>query len=233
MQLEAYLERDDRIVLPLGSTEQHAYLSLETDNILAERVAVEAAEPLGVPVLPVLAYGLTPSFAAYPGLAVAAHRDVRARGRRPARLALRAGLPPHPHRQRPRREHAGARTRRRVERRARRRAGDLARLVERAGGRRDGRLVRPGLVARVVVGELSRGRGSRASSFRRRRRSACRCRCRSSRSPRGASPATARSAVATCGRTTRCSSSGARASRACARCSRAAGTRPPPRAGSA
>jgi creatinine amidohydrolase len=67
MQLEAYLERDDRIVLPLGSTEQHAYLSLETDNILAERIGFEAAEPLGVPVLPVLAYGLTPSFAAYPG----------------------------------------------------------------------------------------------------------------------------------------------------------------------
>lgn len=67
MQLEAYLERDDRIVLPLGSTEQHGYLSLETDNILAERVSVEAAEPLGVPVLPVLAYGVTPLFAAYPG----------------------------------------------------------------------------------------------------------------------------------------------------------------------
>jgi creatinine amidohydrolase len=67
MQLEAYLERDDRIVLPLGSTEQHAYLSLATDSILAERVAVEAAEPLQVPVLPALAYGLTPYFAAYPG----------------------------------------------------------------------------------------------------------------------------------------------------------------------
>ena len=67
MQLEAYLERDDRIVLPIGSTEQHAYLSLETDNLLAERVAVEAAEPVGVPVLPVLPYGLTPNFAAYPG----------------------------------------------------------------------------------------------------------------------------------------------------------------------
>src|SRR4051812_27911406 len=68
MQLEAYLERDDRIVLPLGSTEQHGYLSLETDNILAERVSVEAAEPLGVPVLPVLPYGLTAMFAAaYPG----------------------------------------------------------------------------------------------------------------------------------------------------------------------
>ena len=67
MQLEAYLEHDDRIVLPLGSTEQHAYLSLATDAILAERVAAEAAEPLEVPVLPALAYGVTPHFGAYPG----------------------------------------------------------------------------------------------------------------------------------------------------------------------
>ena len=68
MQVEDYLHHDDRIVLPVGSTEQHAYLSLETDNLLAERVSVEAAEPLGVPVLPVLPYGLTPLFAAaYPG----------------------------------------------------------------------------------------------------------------------------------------------------------------------
>src|SRR3954470_1275821 len=67
MQVEAYLEHDDRVVLPVGSTEQHAYLSLETDNILAERLAIEAADPLGVPVLPVLAYGVTPGFAAYPG----------------------------------------------------------------------------------------------------------------------------------------------------------------------
>jgi creatinine amidohydrolase len=66
MQLEEYLVGDDRIVLPLGSTEQHAYLSLETDNILAERASVEAAEPLGVPVLPVLPYGVT-GFTAYPG----------------------------------------------------------------------------------------------------------------------------------------------------------------------
>jgi creatinine amidohydrolase len=67
MQLEAYLERDDRIVLPLGSTEQHAYLSLATDSTLAERVSIEAAEPFGVPVLPALAYGVTPQFAAFPG----------------------------------------------------------------------------------------------------------------------------------------------------------------------
>jgi creatinine amidohydrolase len=66
MQLEEYLEHDDRIVLPLGSTEQHAYLSLGTDNLLAERLAVEAAEPVGVPVLPVLAYGVT-GFTMFPG----------------------------------------------------------------------------------------------------------------------------------------------------------------------
>jgi creatinine amidohydrolase len=67
MQLEEYLARDDRIVLPVGSTEQHAYLSLETDNIIAERIAAEAAEPLGIPVLPVLPYGLTQGFVAFPG----------------------------------------------------------------------------------------------------------------------------------------------------------------------
>ena len=67
MQIEEYLGRDDRIVLPTGSTEQHGYLSLGTDAILAERVAVEAAQPLGVPVLPALPFGMAPYFAAFPG----------------------------------------------------------------------------------------------------------------------------------------------------------------------
>jgi creatinine amidohydrolase len=53
--------------LPLGYTEQHAYLSLSVDSILAERLAVEAAEPSGIPVFPVLAYGITPYFRAFPG----------------------------------------------------------------------------------------------------------------------------------------------------------------------
>jgi creatinine amidohydrolase len=66
-QVEQYLGKDDRAILPLGSTEQHAQLSLSVDSILSERVAMEAAEPLGVPVFPVLAYGLTPYFMAYPG----------------------------------------------------------------------------------------------------------------------------------------------------------------------
>jgi creatinine amidohydrolase len=66
-QVEAYLQQDDRCVLPLGSTEQHAYLSLCTDNILAEQVSIAAAEPLGIPVFPVVNYGITPYFRAYPG----------------------------------------------------------------------------------------------------------------------------------------------------------------------
>jgi creatinine amidohydrolase len=67
MMVEEYLKRDDRCVLPLGSTEQHAYLSLSVDGILAERIAVEAAESLGVLVFPVVAYGITPYFRAFPG----------------------------------------------------------------------------------------------------------------------------------------------------------------------
>lgn len=66
-QVDRYLRKDDRAVVPLGSTEQHGYLSLMVDAILPERLAVEAAEPLGVPVFPVLPYGIAPYFSAYPG----------------------------------------------------------------------------------------------------------------------------------------------------------------------
>lgn len=66
-EVEDYLKTDDRAVLPLGSTEQHAYLSLSVDSILSERVASDAAEPLGVPVFPAIPYGLTPYFMAFPG----------------------------------------------------------------------------------------------------------------------------------------------------------------------
>lgn len=66
-QVEARVKEDDRCVIPIGSVEQHAYLSLATDMILAERVAVEAAEPTGVPVFPCLPYGMASGFADFPG----------------------------------------------------------------------------------------------------------------------------------------------------------------------
>ncbi len=67
MQVEEHVKHDQRAVLPLGSTEQHGYLSLCVDVILAERVAIEAAEPIKVPVYPTINYGFTPSFVDYPG----------------------------------------------------------------------------------------------------------------------------------------------------------------------
>ena len=67
MQVEEYLQKDDRAVLPLGSTEQHSHLRLTVDCILPERVAADAAAPVGVPVFPVVAYGVTPYFRAFPG----------------------------------------------------------------------------------------------------------------------------------------------------------------------
>jgi creatinine amidohydrolase len=67
MQVESYLKGDDRCIIPIGSTEQHGYLSLGVDLILADRVANEAAEPVGVPVFPVMPYGIAPYFTSYPG----------------------------------------------------------------------------------------------------------------------------------------------------------------------
>ncbi len=65
--VEDWTRADDRVALPIGSTEQHSGLSLLTDAILAERVAVEAAEPLGVPVFPAMPFGVSPYFQAFPG----------------------------------------------------------------------------------------------------------------------------------------------------------------------
>jgi len=67
MQVEDYLKTDDRCILPTGSTEQHSYLSLSVDSILASKLANDVAEPLGIPVFPVVPYGLAQQWTAYPG----------------------------------------------------------------------------------------------------------------------------------------------------------------------
>jgi creatinine amidohydrolase len=87
--VEAAAARDPRCIVPIGSTEQHAQLSLCVDSILAEKVSLDAAEPLGLPVFPVMPYGLAPYFTAYPGTVslrvetlLAVMRDVLASVRR-------------------------------------------------------------------------------------------------------------------------------------------------------
>ena len=67
MQVEEHVKHDQRAVLPIGSTEQHGYLSLCVDVILSERVSIAAAEPIDVPVYPTINYGFTPSFVDYAG----------------------------------------------------------------------------------------------------------------------------------------------------------------------
>ena len=67
MQVEQYLASDDRCILPTGSTEQHAYLSLTVDAILASRLAKEAGAIAQAPVFPVIPYGLAQQWTAYPG----------------------------------------------------------------------------------------------------------------------------------------------------------------------
>lgn len=67
MQIRDRAGGDDRAVLPLGSVEQHAYLSLAVDAILSERIALDAVGDLGIPVFPVQAYGFTPNFVDFPG----------------------------------------------------------------------------------------------------------------------------------------------------------------------
>src|SRR6476469_4098623 len=54
--VEDWVRHDDRCVLPLA-----------TDAILAERIAIEAAEPLNLPVFPVVPFGLAPYFSGFPG----------------------------------------------------------------------------------------------------------------------------------------------------------------------
>ncbi len=67
MQVEDYLKGDDRCILPTGSTEQHAYMSLSVDTILAARLSKDVGDLAGAPVYPVLPYGLAQQWTAFPG----------------------------------------------------------------------------------------------------------------------------------------------------------------------
>lgn len=67
MDIEHYLETDDRVILVTGSTEQHAYLSLLTDILIPSRLALAAAERERVLVAPPLNFGVSELFVDFPG----------------------------------------------------------------------------------------------------------------------------------------------------------------------
>jgi Uncharacterized protein, putative amidase len=67
MEVEAYLKKDNRVILVLGSTEQHGYLSLLTDVKVPLALADAASQQSGVLVAPPSNFGNSPYFLAYPG----------------------------------------------------------------------------------------------------------------------------------------------------------------------
>lgn len=66
-EVESYLKQDDRLILVIGSCEQHAYLSILTDVKIPAALADAASELSGVLVAPALNFGSSPYFLAYPG----------------------------------------------------------------------------------------------------------------------------------------------------------------------
>jgi creatinine amidohydrolase len=65
--IEQYLQSDDRLMLVLGSCEQHAYLSLLTDVKVPMALADAASQQTGALVGPPLNFGSSPYFMGYPG----------------------------------------------------------------------------------------------------------------------------------------------------------------------
>lgn len=67
MDVDEYLKHEDRLILVLGATEQHGYLSLLCDSRIPLALADAAAQATGVLIAPPLNFGCSPYFLAYPG----------------------------------------------------------------------------------------------------------------------------------------------------------------------
>jgi creatinine amidohydrolase len=67
MDVERYLDKDDRIILITGATEQHAHLSLLTDILIPERIALAVTEREPVLIAPPLNFGISELFVDFPG----------------------------------------------------------------------------------------------------------------------------------------------------------------------
>jgi creatinine amidohydrolase len=67
MDVEKYLAREKRLILVLGSCEQHGYLSLMTDTKVPAALADAISRQNGVLVAPALGFGHSPYFLTYPG----------------------------------------------------------------------------------------------------------------------------------------------------------------------
>ncbi|MFO3797151.1 MAG: creatininase family protein [Anaerolineales bacterium] len=67
IDVESYLQLEDRVILVVGACEQHGYLSLLTDVKIPLALADLASQRSGILVAPPLNFGVSPYFTAYPG----------------------------------------------------------------------------------------------------------------------------------------------------------------------
>ncbi len=67
MDIEEYLKHEDRVILVLGATEQHGYLSVLTDTQIPMALADAASARTNVLVAPPMNFGVSPYFLTYPG----------------------------------------------------------------------------------------------------------------------------------------------------------------------
>lgn len=67
MQVEEYLKKDDRIILAIGSVEQHGYNDVFTDTKCAWEIAKAACEKTGVLLAPAINYSFAGWVDSFPG----------------------------------------------------------------------------------------------------------------------------------------------------------------------
>ena len=65
--VEAYLKEDNRIMIVVGSCEQHGYLSLMTDTKIPVAIGDAASQRTNVIIAPAINFGSSPYFQTYPG----------------------------------------------------------------------------------------------------------------------------------------------------------------------
>ena len=67
-EVRDHLQKDDVVIIPVGSTEQHGtHLPLGTDSMVAIALAEDAAKEAGALVAPPIWFGWSPHHMAYPG----------------------------------------------------------------------------------------------------------------------------------------------------------------------
>ena len=214
-----YLKRDDRAVLPIGSTEQHAGLSLMVDSILAERFRPMPRSRWACRCSRRSATASRPISWRFPG-------TVSLRVETMIRLVgdildspVCPRLPPLRARQRPWRQPAGAVLCRRMGGRPSGLPREVPQLVERAEDLGGGEGDRSGRLARLLDGELSLDAHSGFPQPTQQKPMIDLERMRPDERRRKCAPisATAISAATTSGPTTRCCASGTSPSRRRAR----------------